>query len=93
MRPIKLRVAAPICCIAIDYDRRLLATRAHCDDAIVLLGIERVEPQSFPVRRVFELDHRPVFLEPLVDQGEVATADSILDKVRRGRVTLDAITN
>src|SRR3954466_7424360 len=64
----------PIARVTIDGDAGALPARTHRDDTVILLGVERVEPEPLPIGRIFELDHRPVLLEPLVDQREESRA-------------------
>src|SRR4029079_15893202 len=68
------RTAALIVATAVDDDRRVGAPRPHRDDTVVLLGVEWVQPEPIAPGWALEADHRPVFLEPLVDQREESRA-------------------
>jgi len=82
--------SAPIVATPVDDDRRIRATGPHRDDAVVLLGVEWVEPEPIAFGWMLEVDHRPVLLEPFVDEREESRPRGArgVDVARQPRVDL-----
>ena len=66
--------ATPIRSVAVNRDSRGLSSGSHRDYTVILFCVERIEPKPLAVERVFEVDHDPVLLEPLVNQLEQSRA-------------------
>ena len=82
--------SAPVVAVSVNRDGRVPSTRAHRDDAIVLLSVERIEPEAVALDGNLEIDDGPVLLEPFVYQGEQSGARGacLVDLARQPGVDL-----